>query len=175
MNQIVKQLGIALLLVGCSEAYSAAPLAGPPQAAAKFTALPVCKASDGRTKIPVWEPAVDADGNLASDPPQQDGQIVYIAIDNAAVDSSCDDAQMYSFARPNNIEDPMEGGLAVNIRGNAQSAEGACWLRGYYKNQDVEGMHQGWIETYFGAVEDAGKITADTYCLASPIKASMAP
>lgn len=34
-------------------------------------------------------------------------------------------------------------------------------------------MHQGWIETHFGAVEDASRITSDTYCLASPIKASM--
>lgn len=175
MKQIPTPLAIALLVASCSEAYAAAPQAEPPQRTAQSAALPVCNAGDNRTKVPVWEPTVDADGNLSSDPPQQDGQIVYIAIDPAPVDSSCDNAQMFSFARPDNIEDPMLGGLAVNIRGNAQAADGACQLRGYYKNQEVAGMHQGWIETYFGAVEDAGTITAEKHCLESPIQAPKEP
>lgn len=174
MKQIVKPLGVALLLAGCGVAYAAAPQAEASQPTANAAALPICSASDGRIRIPVWEPAVDADGNLSSDPPQQDGQFVYIAIDRVPLDSSCDDTQMFSLARPENIDDPMQGGLAVNIRGNAQSANGACRLHGYYKNEDVEGMHQGWIETYFGAVADVSKITAVAYCLESPIKASMA-
>lgn len=170
MNQIVNLLGTALLVVGCNQAYTAAPQAETPQPTTRTAALPVCNASDGRTAIPVWEPAVDADGNLSSDPPQQNGQIVYVAIDRVPVDSSCDNTQMVSLARPDSVDDPMQGGLAVNLRGNAHLVGGACQLRGYYTNQDVEGMHQGWIETYFGAVEDAGTITPDKYCLAGPIR-----
>lgn len=80
--------------------------------------------------IPVCEPAVDADGNLASDPPRQDGQIVCIAIDRVPVDSSCDNSQVFSLARPESRDDPMQDGLAVNLSGNALSAGGWCRLQG---------------------------------------------
>ena len=40
--------------------------------------VPVCRAGDGRVKIPVWEPTLNKRDNLSSPPPQKDGLIVYI-------------------------------------------------------------------------------------------------
>lgn len=58
------------------------------------------------------------------------------------------------------------GGLAVNLKGNTRHANGICSFSGFYMNQSVEGMHQGWIETYFGAVDMQKLILSNKYCLA---------
>jgi len=131
--------------------------------------IPVCKAGDGRVKIPVWQPKVDDDGNLSSDPPQKDGQIVYILLFQDASKTTCNDEELNSFSRPTNPKDVMEGGLAVNIKGNTQFASGICYFAGYYMNQDVMGIHQGWIETYFGAIDKKEVIMSGKYCLARKI------
>ena len=162
MKKIVRRLGIALLSAGCIGATAATQLVD-------SYGLDVCDKGDRRISVPVWEPAVDATGNVSSDPPQQDGQIVYIAIDNAANDSGRNNAQMFSFTRPENMDDPVQGGLAVNISGNAQANDGSCRLQGYYRNQEVAGMHQGWVETYFGAVEQAA-VSPDKYCLMERVR-----
>lgn len=132
--------------------------------------IPVCTAGDGRTKIPVWKPSVDEDGNLLSDPPQKDGQIVYIVLYQDASKTTCDDQELNSFSRPVNPEEVMEGGLAVNIRGNTQFANGICYFKGYYMNEDVMGMHQGWVETYFRAVDKEKIVTSNKYCLSEPLE-----
>ncbi len=127
--------------------------------------IPVCQAGDGLTPVPVWTPDFDDEGRLSSDPPTGDGQIVYIALANDADEVMCDDKELNSFNRPANPKDPMEGGLSVNLRGNTQLANGTCYFRGYYMNEDVMGMHQGWIETYFGAVEKQKVVLAGRFCL----------
>ncbi|HEY0662780.1 MAG TPA: hypothetical protein VGD21_15835 [Lysobacter sp.] len=132
--------------------------------------VPVCKPGDGRTKIPVWQPAVDAEGNLSSDPPQKDGQIVYIQLHQDAAETTCNDKELNSFSRPENPKEHMDGGLAVNIRGNAQFANGVCYFAGYYMNEDVMGMHQGWIETFYGAVNEKEILESGKYCLAKAIE-----
>lgn len=131
--------------------------------------VPVCKKGDGRKKIPVWKPSVDEDNNLSSDPPQKDGQIVYISLYQDATKTTCDDKELNSFSRPSNPKDVMEGGLAVNIRGNTQFANGICYFQGYYMNEDVMGMHQGWIETYFGEIGKEKIVTSEKYCLSEAI------
>ena len=132
--------------------------------------VPVCKAGDGRTKIAVWAPNVDEEGNLSSDPPQRDGQIVYIHLSQDATKTSCDDKELNTFSRPNKKSNPTFSGLAVNIRGNTQFANGTCYFSGYYMNEQVMGMHQGWIETYFGAVKKTDIILSSKFCLSKYIK-----
>lgn len=168
----------AMVLFGCACVYGL--VAGEPVASAQTvcTAEPGCGADsaglvacgkgDPRTQIPVWKPDVDMEGNLSSDPPQRDGQVVYIAIDHALADAPCDNEQLFSFARPTDIHDPAQGGLAVNVQGNAQPMNGGCRLRGYYRNQDVAGMHQGWVETYFGAAKP-GVVSPGKHCLAQSV------
>ena len=132
----------------------------------------VCNSGDGRTKIPVWQPLVDDSGNLSSDPPRKDGQIVYIQLYQDASKTTCNDKELNSFSRPENPQEVMEGGLAVNIRGNTQFANGICYFSGYYMNEDVMGMHQGWIETFYGAVEKKEIVMSGKYCLAKSIESS---
>jgi hypothetical protein len=132
--------------------------------------VPVCKSGDGRTKVPVWQPSVDDSGNLSSDPPQKDGQIVYIQLYQDASKTTCNDKELNSFSRPENPKEIMEGGLAVNIRGNTQFANGICYFSGYYMNEDVMGMHQGWIETFYGAVDKKEIVMSGKYCLSKSIE-----
>ncbi len=134
--------------------------------------VPVCKSGDGRTKVPVWQPSVDDSGNLSSGPPQKDGQIVYIQLSQEASKTTCNDKELNSFSRPENPQEVMEGGLAVNIRGNTQFANGICYFSGYYINEDVMGMHQGWIETFYGAVDKKEIVMSGKYCLAKSIEGS---
>jgi hypothetical protein len=132
------------------------------------TVIPVCEPKDRRTRIPVWTPNVDSDGNLSSDPPQQDGQIVFIELWTDSKNADCKDSALNSFSRPTNRKDPMEGGLAVNLRGNTQFANGTCYFSGYYMNEQVMGIHQGWIETYFKAVDKEKVVLSDKFCLSRP-------
>ena len=132
--------------------------------------VPVCKAGDNRTRIPVWEPSLDKDGLLTSDPPQEDGQVVFIQLDTDRDDvlAACiTDEELHSFSQTPADADP--GGLWVNIRGNTQFSQGTCYFKGYYINEEVLGMHGGWTETYFKAVEKEKIITSNKYCLAKAI------
>ena len=131
--------------------------------------VPVCKAGDGRIEVPVWQPKVNEEGNLSSDPPQKDGLIVYIKLYQDASKVTCNDKELNSFSLPKNPKDVMEGGLAVDLRGNTQFANGFCYFSGYYMNEDVMGIHQGWIETYFGAIEKKEVIMSGKYCLSKAI------
>lgn len=134
-----------------------------------FDPVPVCKSGDGRTMIPVWDPSVDDRDNLSSDPPQKDGQIVFITLVQDASKTTCNDEALNSFNRPHNPKEIMEGGLAVNIRGNTQFANGHCYFSGYYMNEDVMGLHQGWVETYYGAVDKKEIVMSGKYCLSKSI------
>lgn len=119
--------------------------------------------------IPVWDPSVDDRDNLSSDPPQKDGQIVFITLVQDASKTTCNDEALNSFNRPHNPKEIMEGGLAVNIRGNTQFANGHCYFSGYYMNEDVMGLHQGWVETYYGAVDKKEIVMSGKYCLSKSI------
>lgn len=131
--------------------------------------IEICRSGTDRTMIPVWKPSVNKAGDLSSDPPQKDGLVVYIELYEEASKVECDDKKLNSFSKRINPDNAMDGGLAVNIRGNTQFANGMCYFKGYYMNQDVMGMHQGWIETYFGAVDRGKIIFSNKYCLAEPI------
>ena len=120
---------------------------------------------DSRRHVAVWTPDVDAEGNLSSEPPQEDGKVVYISLAADADTVTCDNEALNSFAWPYEPGEPMGGGLAVNLRGNTQFANGICYFRGYYMNEPVMGMHQGWIETYFGAVEKQKIVLSGDFCL----------
>lgn len=129
----------------------------------------ICGPRDTRTKIPVWKPTVNEDGELSSSPPQRDGMIVYIELFEDVSKTSCKDSDLNAFSSPNEAGNPSAGGLAVNIRGNTQLTNGICYFRGYYMNEDVMGMHQGWIETYFKAVDKEKIAFSDKYCLAKSL------
>jgi hypothetical protein len=133
------------------------------------SAVPVCEPNDGRTTIPVWTPSIDSEGDLSSDPPQQDGEIVFIEIYADAKQADCKDSALNSFSRPTDPKEPLDGGLAVNLRGNTQFANGTCYFRGYYMNEQVMGIHQGWVETYFHAVDKEKIVLADKFCVARKV------
>jgi len=63
----------------------------------------------------------------------------------------------------------MAGGLAVNLRGHVQVTDGQCYYKGFFRNQDVPGVHQGWVETFFGAGDNEEILKSDRYCLERPL------
>lgn len=129
--------------------------------------LAPCTAGDTRTAVPVWQPTIGDDGYITTEPAQQAGQIVYIRGSyRPSPDLACDDATLHPLARRNTDDTP--GGLSVNLKGNTHALDGTCTFDGFYRNEEVPGMHQGWIETYFGAVS-AGEVTSDSHCLAEAI------
>lgn len=138
------------------------------EAAGNSSPIPDCKAGDGRTPIPSWTPSLDGNGNLSPAPPQRDGMIVRIELHDDAPgrDTTCNDTELNAFSIPDDPTAPELGGLAVNLKGNASHANGICSFSGFYMNKSVEGMHQGWIETYFGAVDMQKLILSNKYCLA---------
>lgn len=142
-----------------------APLPPIQVVAENTVALPVCVAGDTREKIPVWTPEGDEKANWTPKPPQKDGQIVFIDTSMSAEEAKCDEQSLNTFDFPDDPNDVMAGGLAVNVRGNALMSNGICHFRGFYMNEDVPGVHQGWVETFFGAVPKKDVIMSGRYCL----------
>lgn len=132
-------------------------------------ALDVCRSwFETRTAIPVWTPELNDKGNLSEEPPTGEGTLVYIRIGGDTEHVECHQADaehLYSFSLPQNPEDSGAGGLAVNIRGQAQFANGFCYLSGLFMNKPVFGLHQGWHETYFGEVDSLPVTLSGRFCL----------
>ena len=148
------RLGLFAALCGVSVAAIGAPA----------THLPACDASDTRTPVPTWQPTVGDGARITVEPPQQAGQIVMIRIAyKPSPETACNDETLHPFALANTDGNP--GGLSVNVKGHAREADGLCHFDGFYRNEEVPGMHQGWIETYFGAVP-AEEVDAKRYCMA---------
>lgn len=151
---------------------SAVPAATAPTAVATSvaTALPICQANDARVRVAVWTPTnKKEDGDdWTPEPPQNEGQIVYI---DAAqwTESGCGVDKLNTLSFPEDPNDVMQGGLAVNLRGNTQVTDGLCYYKGFYRNQSVPGVHQGWVETFFGAVDKEEVLNSDRYCLERPL------
>lgn len=133
--------------------------------------LQACKANDDRTRVPVWTPAFDQwSETLSSSPPQQNGQVVYIALEVNGNSAKCTDEDLNSFQVPSDRKKPSAGGIIINLRGNTQYANGTCYLAGFFMNKDVMGMHQGWAETFFGAIGMQEILLSGRYCLSDTVK-----
>jgi len=149
-----------------AEPSSTQPAASSPVA----TALPLCQAKDARVRIAVWTPTnKKEDGDdWTPAPPQNEGQIVYI---DAAqwTESGCGVDKLNTLSFPEDPNDVMQGGLAVNLRGNTQVTDGLCYYKGFFRNESVPGVHQGWVETFFGAVDKDEVLKSDRYCLERPL------
>jgi hypothetical protein len=148
---------------------SHAVIAGPP------SSVPTCRPGGHRTPVKIWHPEFTAKGDLRSVPEIKDGDIVFIEFfrENADMDCAAGQADhLYSFSYPNNPKDPLgEGGLAVNVRGNVQFANSYCYVSGFFINQQVMGIHQGWTETYFGALDAAQVVLSGTACMSTSMRA----
>jgi hypothetical protein len=133
--------------------------------------LPNCAPNDTRTPVALWAPRLDDRGDLLSGPPPTgDGRIVYIEVAGDNDRQGCAAAppdKLYSFSLPNKRGDSGAGGVAVNLRGNVQFANGYCYFSGFFMNEPVFGVHQGWTETYFGAVDKFKIIHSGRFCLAT--------
>jgi hypothetical protein len=145
------------------------PPVAPPIASGQEATLPVCKRSgEERVPIPVWAPQMSRNyEDVFSEPPQGDGRIVHISI-GLAPGTPCTwySHDLFSFALPSDPKHRENGGLEVNLRGNATEKNGRCVLEGFYMNEWVPGIQQGWVSTYFGAVDEKAIIQSATYCLA---------
>lgn len=140
-----------------------ASLACPLLATAAGMPPPTCSNGDGLTPIASWQPTIDDEAYITTEPPYGNGELVYIrATYKPSPESPCDDATLHPLALRNTDGEP--GGLSVNVKGHtSKTTDGSCTFDGVYRNEDVPGMHQGWIETYFGAVDaPAG------HCIAPP-------
>ena len=121
---------------------------------------------NSRIQVPVWKPELDHKGDLTTAPPEKDGQVVFIELFDENKNRGCANAaedKLYSFSLPNTSG---SGGLAVNIRGNVQFANGYCYFSGFFINKKVFGIHQGWTETYFGALDTFEVVKSGQHCLA---------
>ena len=142
--------------------------AAPP--VAENATLPACKRSgDDRVPIAIWKPAIVSRGDepaASSDPPEGDGRIVYVTLALPAK-TPCpkDPNEMITVSRPDRLAHRATGDLMVNFRGNAHQKGGRCVLEGFYMNEPVPGTSQGWVETYFGAVDEKSVVASGTYCL----------
>lgn len=137
----------------------------------KIVDLQACKVNDERTKVPVWMPTFDQwSETLSSSPPQKNGQVVYIALNVDGDSAKCNDEDLNSFRVPSDRRKPSDGGIAINLRGNSQFANGTCYFAGFFMNMDVMGMHQGWGETYFGAVGMQEILLSGRYCLSDTVQ-----
>jgi hypothetical protein len=96
-------------------------------------------------------------------------RLVYISI--APPDPQCavNDGRIFKFMWPYERKRPIAGGILVKLSGNAHSENGRCVLSGYYMNEIVFGLNQGWVETYLGAVDESKVVSSGTYCLARAI------
>lgn len=150
----------------CEQGVCVAPQAAATAVAASSdseSGIPVCIEGDGKTRIPVWRPSFD-DKGMDSEPPQGEGRIVYIDFHSSKVDmNQCFGDENKSFSVPDRGEDSW-GGLEVNIHGNTQYANGGCYFRGYYLNEPVMGMHQGWLSTLFKPLDVKELVLAGRYC-----------
>jgi hypothetical protein len=131
--------------------------------------LPPCERTAHRIPIPVWQPAVSADGELTSDPPHQHGAIVSISIEvPRAADGNCIGWRNgdFRFVRKNPISSANNSGLAVLLRGNDSAGPASCRLSGFYLNEPIFDVQDGWSRTFFGAIDANRMIDSGQYCLA---------
>lgn len=123
---------------------------------------------ENRTTIPVWRPSVVGD-SINSQPPMRDGRLIYIdiAADNDAVNCATSRrGEVYHFTYLNNPNTgSIDGGLEVGISGNVQFANGMCYFRGFYINEVVMGMWQGFIATRFKAVHTNNLTLSGRFCI----------
>lgn len=143
----------------------------PPVAAAP--GLPPCaSAREARIPIPAWEPHVTGERHVhvGRPPPLGDGRIVYISIDNLNGQCPRDADHLFTIERPQNENDGRgAGALAINLRGNFAPHRDGCRLQGFYMNQPVYGIHQGWTETYFAPIDKKRIQATGQYCLARQV------
>jgi hypothetical protein len=143
----------------------APPPATPAPERAQSGSLPMCgRSHESRIPIVTWKPTF-SERDLRSAPPTGNGRIVYISV--RASDQQCLEGDgLYSFDLPDNPADRLgAGGLEVNLRGNSIPVETGCQLEGFFMNEPVFGMHHGWVETYFGAIEKERIVASNRYCM----------
>lgn len=147
------------------------PRAPPPSTTATAPSLPWCHtAHERRIPIPTWKPRLTGHEyirNFRRLPPTGDGRIVYIWIDQSNTKCPRDPDHLFTFGRPDDEKHASAaGGIAVNLRGNFASYGEGCRLQGFYMNQPVYGMHQGWTETYFAPIDKSRIEATGQYCMA---------
>lgn len=134
--------------------------------------LQICKADDSRVRVTEWTPRFNG-AALLTRPSAEDGDVVYMEFLLDSAHAGCAGAKpdhLYSFGHSYGED---EGGISMNLRGNVQFANGMCYFAGFYMNETVMGMHQGWTETYFRPLDKAEVLTSGRYCRGSG--ASRAP
>jgi hypothetical protein len=143
--------------------------------------LPGCRRLyESRIPIATWRPELTRRHSGMFEvhvaPPSGNGRIVYISIEDptATCDTSCHpnqpcdtspSADLYSVLLP---DSPAEdsGGVSINLRGNRTPAGKGCRFEGFYMNEPVAGIHQGWTESYFGAIDRKRIVASNHYCMA---------
>lgn len=153
MNRLILNISLSLIILSTTHAY----------AVEKCSSL-----FESRTKISAWRPLVTG-SYINSEPPMRDGMLIYIDIsaDNDAVNcAALRRGETYHFTYLNNPKKgSVEGGLEVGISGNVQFANGMCYFRGFYINEDVMGMWQGFIATRFKAVRASDVTLSGRFCV----------
>lgn len=135
------------------------------------SAIPPCEVGDAKTPVPIWKATPDKKMNLPWGPLINDGQIIYIQLSAPIKNEiTCNNRVLNSFSIPNDVNDALQGGVSINIRGNTQRKNKMCDFSGFYMNETVFGMHQGWLESYFGAVGEQELASSNRYCLSKLIQ-----
>jgi hypothetical protein len=135
----------------------------------QYPGLPACgRDSKDRVPVSIWSPRVtptpDSDA-VSSEPPTGDGRLVYVS---AVPSPRWCGRDEFSFILPHDPKSPDDGGVEINLRGNVHMENGRCTLAGFYMNEALFGILQGWVSTYFGAIDENQVIKSGAYCLAKP-------
>lgn len=137
--------------------------------------LPRCGWFDSRVPVEVWKSDVSVEAGkdpklsslvIREAPPAGDGKVVFLELygDNEQIRCSSKKAdELYVFTPEADAKAGM--GLQVNVRGHVQFTNGSCYFSGFYMNERVFGMHQGWIETYYGPLDKFQVISSGKFCL----------
>ena len=67
------------------------------------------------------------------------------------------------FGATSTTEEVLAG---INLRGNRTPTGKGCRFEGFYMNEPVAGIHQGWTESYFGAIDRKRIVASNHYCMA---------
>src|SRR6266850_3293253 len=127
-------------------------------AASEDPALPLCRAiGEFRTPVLTWVAWVTPEGKLSAAPPHGNGRMVYIDLSVGDNHEACASppGDGFSFQFTDETSGPQSGGLRLNFPNNRTNYywKYGCVFNGFYVNEPVPGVRDGWRETSFRPVD----------------------
>jgi hypothetical protein len=145
-------------------------------------ALPLCRPiHEFRTPVPIWRPGppLTRDGKLSSAPPRGRDGVIYIGLGVDSEFPACSPSsdEDFIFEVPSGSPGLQSGGQRIKMLGGAVRYDFLrdCIFRGFYANEPVAGVRDGWSETNLRALDTFEVLSSGRYCLADAASSVDAP